>query len=134
MSWTVYGDPPNPSADPRLLQSELWAFRHAVHDFSPVRFDAAPTLLDPRVGARVSTDGGTTWTPAPGTPSLSDPVWSPVNLSIPPGNLFQFRIEFDWDEPPAFDDLNAVLMSSPILDDVTIVFEDSAYLAFYFHP
>lgn len=118
ISWTVYGIPPA-SMSSMVNGTTLAAFRYAIHNYQPTMFNASPAVVTPLINARVSFDGGTTW-----SAWMTNPAWANVQQSVAPGGSFKYQISFNSGADP----LNAILLSAPILDDVTVYYDDFAYL------
>lgn len=113
VTWTVRGDAadgvPNPVGEARL-----GSYRYAIHDYAPVAGGTDPAVLDPRVTVQLSVDDGATW----GVP-MSASGWSAVSQTLEPGSIVRYRVRFDTGADP----LNAVLLQTPVFDDLTLYVE-----------
>ena len=112
MAWTVYGVVPAGTYGPTACT--LPVYRYSTMNYLPLSSNTEPTYLTQVVSAEISMDDGETW-----QPPMNNPAWGAVQLGATPGVPIKYRISFDSGGDP----LNSVLLSSPILDDVTIYYE-----------
>lgn len=124
VSWTVTGDPKLPDTG-LSTSSVLRTYKYSIHDHKPMEVNSDPTLQDPQVAVRVSVDNGVTWGAL-----LTAPEWSSLMQDVPAGNRIKFRVEIsgNWDAN------NAILLLSPIFDDITFTFDDPQYESVFFVP
>lgn len=116
--------------------------RYVLYDYRPT--DAAPynspIALAPRMEFAISADGGSTWgLNDQGLPILSADGWNAVRNPdgktsfLPAGDLknIVYSVVFNTGSDP----LNSILLATPILDDVTIVYDTGqpAILGWFVH-
>jgi hypothetical protein len=79
--------------------------------------NASPVVVTPVVNAQVSMDNGTSWQPV-----MTNPAWGSVQLTAT--GPVKYRVTFN----SGASSLNSILLASPIVDDITIYYEEVVWL------
>lgn len=156
VAWTMAGDAPRDAAgilkeaklaDPKF--SMLRTYAHLMQDFGPTKGDEPgvsaydtpgddPVPLDPEIGVRIGfydpLTSTTAWNPPLVSPPYLNSLREEVGLDVPAGMQVKWRVEFWWKNRPAGFEITAVLLQSPVFDDITLYVQDVSYDSIRFPP